>query len=159
MALPTVAVDGGAGACGAGTGAWRVNRLDHAGRGAQVPGFLRTRAPAPGTCLASRGGRASGGEGLTSTWICIMAHGVRRPLRVVAAVCALAACGTAEARDTPAAARKLHVIQGFGFPESVRYDSAQDVYFVSNMAGPGSRKDGNGFIVRIGAATCGGRRC
>lgn len=69
----------------------------------------------------------------------------------LAAACALAACDSAEAR-TPAAARKLHVIQGFGFPESVRYDPAQDVYFVSNMAGPGSLKDGNGFIVRVSAA-------
>lgn len=80
-----------------------------------------------------------------------MAHPVRRPLRSIVILCALAACGTAEARDTPAAARKLHVIQGFGFPESVRYDPAQDVYFVSNMAGPGSLKDGNGYIVRISA--------
>jgi len=84
-----------------------------------------------------------------------MAHPLRRPLRVVAALCALtgaAACGTAEARDTPPAARKLHVIQGLGFPESVRYDPDQDVYFISNMAGPGSLKDGNGFIVRIRAS-------
>src|SRR5829696_8777672 len=83
-----------------------------------------------------------------------MAHALRRPLRIVIAACVLAgaaACENAEARDTPAAARKLHVIQGFGFPESVRYDAAQDVYFVSNMAGPGSLKDGNGYIVRVGA--------
>jgi sugar lactone lactonase YvrE len=83
-----------------------------------------------------------------------MAHPLRRPLRMIAAACALAgaaACENAEARDTPAAAHKLHVIQGFGFPESVRYDSAQDVYFVSNMAGPGSVKDGNGYIVRVAA--------
>jgi sugar lactone lactonase YvrE len=80
-----------------------------------------------------------------------MAHPALRPLRIAITFCALGACGTAEARDTGGAARKLHVIQGFGFPESVRYDSAQDVYFVSNMAGPGSLKDGNGYIVRISA--------
>lgn len=80
-----------------------------------------------------------------------MAHQRRRSLRIAITCCALAACGTAEARGTGGAARKLHVIQGFGFPESVRYDSAQDVYFVSNMAGPGSLKDGNGYIVRISA--------
>ncbi|HYR10326.1 MAG TPA: SMP-30/gluconolactonase/LRE family protein [Longimicrobium sp.] len=80
-----------------------------------------------------------------------MAHPARRSLRSIILLCALAACGTAEARDTSAGARKLHVIQGFGFPESVRYDSAQDVYFVSNMAGPGSLKDGNGYIVRVAA--------
>ncbi len=84
-----------------------------------------------------------------------MARPLRSPLLpAVLAACALAsgACGrTAEARDAPAAARKLHVVQGLGFPESVRYDPDQDVYFVSNMAGPGSLKDGNGFIVRIRA--------
>jgi hypothetical protein len=83
-----------------------------------------------------------------------MAHRLRLPRIVLLAACA-AACGTAEARDTPPAARKLHVVQGLGFPESVRYDSAQDVYFVSNMAGPGSLKDGNGFIVRIRAGDVG----
>ena len=75
--------------------------------------------------------------------------------RVALAVCAaaLAACGrTAEARDAPPAARKLFVIQGLGFPESVRYDPDQDAWFISNMAGPGSLKDGNGFIVRVSAA-------
>jgi sugar lactone lactonase YvrE len=80
-----------------------------------------------------------------------MTHPALRSLRGILVLCALAACGTAEARDTAAGARKLHVIQGFGFPESVRYDSAQDVYFVSNMAGPGSLRDGNGYIVRISA--------
>jgi sugar lactone lactonase YvrE len=88
-----------------------------------------------------------------------MAHPLRRPflLLVLASTLALSACGrTAEARDAPAAARKLHVVQGLGFPESVRYDPDQDVYFVSNMAGPGSLKDGNGFIVRIRASDLGG---
>ncbi len=84
-----------------------------------------------------------------------MAHPLHRTRALVAlTVCALAAatCGrTAEARDAPSAARKLHVVQGLGFPESVRYDPDQDVYFISNMAGPGSLKDGNGFIVRIRA--------
>lgn len=86
-----------------------------------------------------------------------MALRFRVPLRVLAA-CALAmaaACrSAAEARESQprGQARKLHVVQGFGFPESVRYDPAQDVYFVSNMAGPGSLKDGNGYIARVSAA-------
>jgi hypothetical protein len=33
-------------------------------------------------------------------------------------------------------------------PESVRYDADQDVYFISNMLGYGSAKDGAGYIVR-----------
>jgi sugar lactone lactonase YvrE len=43
-------------------------------------------------------------------------------------------------------------VDGFGGPESVRYDADQDVYFVSNMTGPGSKKDGNGYISRMNAA-------
>ena len=35
----------------------------------------------------------------------------------------------------------------------MRYDSAQDVYFVSNVNGNPSRKDGNGSIARVDAAT------
>ncbi|HEX8211531.1 MAG TPA: SMP-30/gluconolactonase/LRE family protein [Longimicrobium sp.] len=82
-----------------------------------------------------------------------MAHRLPFPLGALLALC-LCACGSAEARDAPLA-RKLHVVQGLGFPESVRYDAEQDVYFVSNMVGPGSVKDGKGYIARIPAATLG----
>jgi hypothetical protein len=34
-------------------------------------------------------------------------------------------------------------------PESVRYDPDQDVYFISNMLGYGSAKDGAGYITRV----------
>jgi sugar lactone lactonase YvrE len=34
-------------------------------------------------------------------------------------------------------------------PESVLYDAARDVYYVSNIDGPSLRKDGNGFISRL----------
>jgi WD40 repeat protein len=43
-------------------------------------------------------------------------------------------------------------VDGFAGPESVKYDADQDVYFVSNMNGPGSKKDGNGYISRMNAA-------
>ena len=36
-------------------------------------------------------------------------------------------------------------------PESVRYDSDQDVFFISNMVGFGSVKDANGYIVQVSA--------
>ena len=36
-------------------------------------------------------------------------------------------------------------------PESVRYDPDQDVYFISNMLGYGSAKDGVGYIARAQA--------
>ena len=49
-------------------------------------------------------------------------------------------------------ARFVRNLVGFQGPESVRYDPDQDVFFVSNMVGYGSAKDGNGYISRISAA-------
>jgi sugar lactone lactonase YvrE len=49
-------------------------------------------------------------------------------------------------------ARFVRNIIGFQGPESVRYDPDQDVFFVSNMTGAGSAKDGNGFITRVSAS-------
>jgi sugar lactone lactonase YvrE len=40
-------------------------------------------------------------------------------------------------------------IEGFLTPESVLYDSAQDIYFVSNVNGSPTAKDNNGFISRV----------
>ena len=37
-------------------------------------------------------------------------------------------------------------------PESVKYDADQDVFFISNMVGFGSVKDGNGYIVSVNAS-------
>lgn len=48
-------------------------------------------------------------------------------------------------------ARFVRNIVGFQGPESVKYDAEQDVFFVSNMTGYGSAKDGNGYISRISA--------
>jgi hypothetical protein len=44
---------------------------------------------------------------------------------------------------------RIHSIIGLSGPESVRYDSIQDVYFVSNFNGNGSAIDSNGFISKI----------
>jgi sugar lactone lactonase YvrE len=49
-------------------------------------------------------------------------------------------------------ARFERTIVGFQGPESVKYDPDQDVFFVSNQTGPGSERDGNGYIVRMSAA-------
>jgi DNA-binding beta-propeller fold protein YncE len=53
------------------------------------------------------------------------------------------------------AAHRVGVVEGFYGPESVRYSPDQDVYFVSVMAGPGSQKDNNGYIVQLDAAQLG----
>lgn len=49
-------------------------------------------------------------------------------------------------------ARHVRTVIGFQGPESVRYDHEQDVFFVSNIAGFGSNKDGVGYITRVLAA-------
>jgi sugar lactone lactonase YvrE len=46
-------------------------------------------------------------------------------------------------------ATKVGAIAGFLRPESVLHDSAQDVYFVSNINGSPTAKDNNGFISRV----------
>ena len=55
----------------------------------------------------------------------------------------------------PPRARRVGTVEGFYGPEGVKYDPEQDVYFVSNMLGFGSVKDGDGYIVRIDAANLG----
>jgi sugar lactone lactonase YvrE len=57
--------------------------------------------------------------------------------------------------DTNSVARKVGEIQDLHAPESVKYDSAQDVFFISNIQGVGSNKDGHGFIARVPASDYG----
>lgn len=59
------------------------------------------------------------------------------------------ACKPAPKRGTPVRAA---AIGGFQTPESVKWDSAQDVYFVSNINGVPNAKDGNGYISVMGPA-------
>jgi sugar lactone lactonase YvrE len=46
-------------------------------------------------------------------------------------------------------ATRVVAVPGFSSPESVLHDSTQDVYFVSNINGSPTVKDGNGFISRV----------
>jgi sugar lactone lactonase YvrE len=59
------------------------------------------------------------------------------------------------AKAAPAAAAKLGETSGLQTPESVRYDPELDVYYVSNINGNPSRKDGNGFIALVRADSTG----
>jgi sugar lactone lactonase YvrE len=61
---------------------------------------------------------------------------------------AQSASGTA-AGAAPAAYAHAATVTGFKTPESVKYDADLDVYFVSNINGNPSQKDGNGFISRV----------
>ena len=49
----------------------------------------------------------------------------------------------------PPAATRVVAVPGFMTPESVLHDSTQDVYFVSNINGSPTARDGNGFISRV----------
>jgi hypothetical protein len=66
-------------------------------------------------------------------------------------MCAGAACQRGGVAKN-AAPVKAATVSGFLTPESVKWDSAQDVYFVSNINGAPNAKDGNGFISRVGPA-------
>jgi hypothetical protein len=65
----------------------------------------------------------------------------------------------AKAADTTAAAPAMYASAGatdsMKTPESVRYDADLDAYFVSNINGNPSQKDGNGYIARVRADSTG----
>ena len=68
----------------------------------------------------------------------------------------LVACGGGErppAADTtpaaPAGPERVATADGFSTPESMVFDADQRVWFVSNINGSPSGKDGNGFISRL----------
>jgi sugar lactone lactonase YvrE len=61
-----------------------------------------------------------------------------------------AAASADTAAATPAAATAPPAtVTGFSHPESIRYDAEDDVWYVSNINGDPSAKDGNGFISRL----------
>lgn len=62
-----------------------------------------------------------------------------------------AAAAAAATAMTVAPADKVGETGGFKVPESVRYDSELDVYYVANINGNPSQKDNNGFIARVRA--------
>jgi hypothetical protein len=88
---------------------------------------------------------------------------IRMATRALAGACLLAlAAACAERRAAPAAggesarqARLVRALDGFYGPEGAKYDAEQDVWFISNMLGYGSAKDGAGYIIRIPAGPLG----
>ncbi len=69
-----------------------------------------------------------------------------RAFALAAAVSLSGACSSHSATKSTASVVPLGVTLGLAHPESVRYDSAADVYYVSNINGDPSAHDGNGFI-------------
>ncbi len=59
------------------------------------------------------------------------------------------AAGCKPAAKTPAGPTKIATVDSLQTPESVMWDASQDMYFVSNINGNPSAKDGNGFISRV----------
>ena len=81
----------------------------------------------------------------TAAIICAACAKTDKPADTTAAVSAAPA----------AAAMKMGETGGMKVPESVRYDADMDVFFVSNINGNPSVKDGNGFIVVVRADSTG----
>lgn len=82
----------------------------------------------------------------------------RRALAAFAGLLALTSCGandTAETADATAdssgATMPAAVTQGLSTPESVLWDAARRVWYVSNINGSPGAKDDNGYIVRLAA--------
>lgn len=83
---------------------------------------------------------------------------VFRPLLAAISAAVFTACSPAD-RGTPRYAHldeatglaRVGVLVGLDGPEAVRYDAAQDVYFISNIVGFGSVKDSAGYISRVAA--------
>src|SRR5689334_25409435 len=67
------------------------------------------------------------------------------------AAAAKAPDSTAAAAAPPAMFASAGATDSMKTPESVRYDADLDAYFVSNINGNPSQKDGNGFIAQIDA--------
>jgi sugar lactone lactonase YvrE len=84
---------------------------------------------------------------------------------LVLAIVSLAGCAkqgdkTTDTAAAPAAASapsqmKMGETGGMKVPESVKYDADMDVFFVSNINGNPSQKDGNGFIAIVRADSTG----
>jgi sugar lactone lactonase YvrE len=67
-----------------------------------------------------------------------------KPAADAAATADSVPAGTPAAEAAPPA-----TVTGFSHPESIKYDADQDVWFVANINGDPSAKDGNGFISRL----------
>jgi sugar lactone lactonase YvrE len=73
-------------------------------------------------------------------------------LAILSASVATVAAWEQAAQGQPAAAasERVAVVEGFDVPESARYDSERDVYYVSNVTGRPTVDDNTGFISRMG---------
>ena len=71
-------------------------------------------------------------------------------IHVVVLTVALLVGACSRKAPEPQAPSRVAATAGFRTPEGVRYDADLDIYFVSNISGVPSVKDGDGFISRLG---------
>lgn len=109
------------------------------------------RATKPTTVLLALGVFAACGPNTQRGEMTERTQGQTESKETTAGIRASAAEGVAIGYST-SEARFVRNIIGFESPESVKYDAEQDAWFVTNMSGAGSVKDGNGYISRISAA-------
>ena len=74
-----------------------------------------------------------------------------RALLPAIAALLLLACAKKEDPAEEQRPQLIATVSGFDTPESVRYDPARDVFYVSNVTGNPQLKDNNGFISRVRA--------
>ncbi len=78
-----------------------------------------------------------------------------KPALALALALTLAACAGEKPKPAetdaaaPAGPTLVTTVQGLSGPESVIHDTAQDVFFITNVNGNPGAKDGNGFISRM----------
>ena len=71
-------------------------------------------------------------------------------LTALSAIVAVGACAREDAPPATAPEPELiATVSGFETPESVRFDPARDVIYVSNVTGNPQQKDNNGYISRV----------
>jgi sugar lactone lactonase YvrE len=68
---------------------------------------------------------------------------------VIALLALAVACAREEPPATPGEPELVTTVSGFDIPESVRWDAARSVFYVSNVTGNPQLKDNNGFISRV----------
>ena len=73
------------------------------------------------------------------------------PLRLIVLAPLLLGCANREDVAEEMRPQLIATVSGFDTPESVRYDPARDVFYVSNVTGNPQAKDNNGFISRVSA--------
>ena len=71
--------------------------------------------------------------------------------RLLGLLILVSACVREDTSAVQTEPRLIATVPGFETPESVRYDPARDVFYVSNVTGNPQQKDNNGFISRVRA--------